>query len=91
MKTDPLTDLSLNVFGLLARSGCFKDAMAVTLIVNDLMSRIDDPGRVKRMEDALIKLYDEAVLSEGQVTKITGLGRIECRRRADEMQGQETL
>ena len=42
-------------------------------------------GRIQRMEDALIRLYGEAILSEGQVSSITGLGRIECRRRAQEM------
>lgn len=40
---------------------------------------------MRRMEDAIIELYDHAVLSEGQAVKITGLDRIEIRRRADEL------
>lgn len=45
-------------------------------------------GRIKRMEDALILLYDDAVLSEGQVAKITGIDRITIRTRADELRGK---
>lgn len=41
--------------------------------------------KIKRMEDALIKLHIEGVLSEGQACRITGIYRIELRERADDM------
>ncbi|PKR56368.1 hypothetical protein COO92_21425 [Thalassospira lohafexi] len=40
-------------------------------------------GQVKRMQDALIQLHREEVLSEGQVAKIIGCGRVEVRRLVD--------
>jgi hypothetical protein len=42
----------------------------------------------KRMRDALIRLHNEGVLSEGQASKLTGLGRIELRERADFLRDQ---
>lgn len=44
--------------------------------------------RIERMQEALIRLHVEEVLSEGQIMKITGLDRIEVRRLADEMMDQ---
>ena len=41
----------------------------------------------RRMADALIRLHTEEVLSKGQVAKMTGLGRVEIRIRADELAG----
>lgn len=35
--------------------------------------------RLNTMQDALIRLYREGVLSEGQVSKATGLDRVSCR------------
>lgn len=35
--------------------------------------------RLRSMEAALIRLYREGVLSEGQVSKATGLDRVSCR------------
>lgn len=35
--------------------------------------------RLRTMQDALIRLYREGVLSEGQVSKATGLDRVSCR------------
>lgn len=35
--------------------------------------------RLNSMQDALIRLYREGVLSEGQVSKATGLDRVSCR------------
>jgi hypothetical protein len=44
-----------------------------------------------RMRDALIRLHNEGVLSEGQTAKATGMGRVEMRRRADELRDPETV
>lgn len=41
--------------------------------------------RVDSMEKALLKLHNEAILSEGQMVKITGLPRVEVRRKADDL------
>lgn len=41
--------------------------------------------RVDSMEKALLNLHNEAILSEGQMVKITGLPRVEVRRKADEL------
>jgi hypothetical protein len=38
--------------------------------------------RLQSMTDALIKLYREGVLSEGQVSKATGIDRVSCRELA---------
>ena len=35
--------------------------------------------RLNSMQDALIRLYRQGVLSEGQVSKATGLDRVSCR------------
>jgi|GEM_PF-1372809 hypothetical protein len=35
--------------------------------------------RMNSMQEALIRLYREGVLSEGQVSKATGLDRVTCR------------
>ena len=35
--------------------------------------------RMRKMQDTLIRLYREGVLSEGQVSKSTGLDRVTCR------------
>lgn len=35
--------------------------------------------RLKSMTDTLIRLYREGVLSEGQVSKATGIDRVSCR------------
>ena len=37
------------------------------------------------MRAAIVRLYDEEVLSEGQAEKLTGLDRVELRRMADEL------
>lgn len=47
-----------------------------------------EKDRVHRMEDALIKLHNDGVLSEGQLAKITGLHRITLRARADDMRNE---
>jgi hypothetical protein len=39
-------------------------------------------SRLRTMTDALIELYREGVLSEGQVSKATGLDRVSCRELA---------
>lgn len=41
----------------------------------------------RRMADVLIRLLNEAVLSEGQVAKATGWDRVAVRKRADELRG----
>lgn len=38
--------------------------------------------RLNSMTDALIRLYREGVLSEGQASKATGLDRVSCRELA---------
>ena len=44
-------------------------------------------ARLRSMQDCLIRLYREGVLSEGQVSKATGLDRVSCRELA--LQSQE--
>ena len=39
----------------------------------------------QRMQDMLIRLHNDAVLSEGQVARVTGLDRVSLRMRADEL------
>ena len=48
-----------------------------------------EQARVRNMEDALIELYESAILSEGQVSKMTGLDRITVRIRADDMRNKK--
>lgn len=38
--------------------------------------------RLRSMENFLIRLYSEGVISEGQVSKATGLDRVTCRDKA---------
>jgi hypothetical protein len=45
--------------------------------------------RLQTMQDALIKLYREGVLSEGQVSKATGIDRVSCRQLAIEQAKKE--
>lgn len=44
--------------------------------------------RCVSMEAVLIRLHAEGVLSEGQVSKATDLGRVEIRRRIDRVRNQ---
>lgn len=46
-------------------------------------------ARMRSMEAMLIKLYRQGVLSEGQVSKATGLDRISCRDLALQQAAQE--
>ena len=41
--------------------------------------------RLRTMTGLLIKLYSEGVLSEGQVSKATGMDRVTCRELADQL------
>jgi len=53
-------------------------------------SRCNDCRRAQKMEDYIVKLHNEGVLSEGQAAKATGLDRITLRFKADELnQGDE--
>lgn len=38
--------------------------------------------RTDRMSDVVVRFYVEGVLSEGQAVEVTGLSRVEVRRRA---------
>lgn len=38
--------------------------------------------RLRNMEQALIRLYRQGVLSEGQVSRATGMDRVSCRNAA---------
>ncbi len=45
--------------------------------------------RLQSMQDMLIKLYRQGVLSEGQVSKATGIDRVSCRELAIQQATQE--
>lgn len=42
--------------------------------------------RTERMQHALIRLWREGILSEGQVSSMTGLDRVSCRQLAIEQE-----
>ena len=44
----------------------------------------------QRMQNMLIRLYNDEVLSEGQVARVTGLDRIAIRMRADELRSRKS-
>lgn len=46
--------------------------------------------RLRSMQDALIRLYREGTLSEGQVSKATGLDRVSCRELAIQQESKGT-
>lgn len=42
-------------------------------------------ARLARMEQIIVRLYEDGVLTEGQAAKATGLHRVELRKKADEV------